>query len=65
MALADQPYTKLLPKKRYKHDNYFQIDGYACQAEDFIDGIFINPVLPEYFYTKPMEGRTEEDMRLG
>jgi excisionase family DNA binding protein len=42
----------------------FQIDSYDYQAEDCIQGIFINPVLPENFWTEPLEERTEEDMRL-
>jgi hypothetical protein len=42
----------------------FKIDGDEYQAEDSIDGIFINPLLPENFWTEPLENRSEEHMRL-
>jgi hypothetical protein len=44
----------------------FKIDGdnTEYQAHDWINGIFIDPLLPDNFWTEPLEERSEEDMRL-
>jgi hypothetical protein len=42
----------------------FNLDWYDYQAEDCIQGIFINPLLPEDFWIEPLEERSEELMRL-
>jgi hypothetical protein len=42
----------------------FRIDDDEYQAEDCIDDIFINPVLPDNFYNQPLKERAEEHMRL-
>lgn len=41
----------------------FEVDNTEYQAEHFIDGIFINPALPENFWTESLENRSEEHMR--
>lgn len=41
----------------------FKIDGIYYQAQDCIDEILIKPILPDNFYTEPLEDRTEEHMR--
>ena len=41
----------------------FDVDNTQYQAENYVKGIFINPVLPDNFWTEPMENRTPEHMR--
>ena len=41
----------------------FVVDGTEYQAENYVDGIFINPVLPDNFWTEPMESRSEDHMK--
>ena len=41
----------------------FEVDNTEYQAENYVKGIFINPVLPDNFWTEPMENRTPEHMR--
>ena len=41
----------------------FEVDNTEYQAENYVNGIFINPVLPDNFWTEPMESRTPEHMR--
>ena len=41
----------------------FEVDNTEYQAENYVNGIFINPVLPDNFWTEPMENRTPEHMR--
>lgn len=38
-------------------------DGTKYQAQDFIQGIFINPKLPANFWTKPLGSRSENHMK--
>ena len=39
----------------------FEVDNTEYQAENYVNGIFINPVLPDNFW--PLENRTSEHMR--
>lgn len=41
----------------------FEVDNTEYQAQDYVKGIFINPVLPENFWTEPLDNRTEEHMQ--
>lgn len=41
----------------------FEIDNTEYHAQDYVNGIFINPVLPENFWTEPLENRTVEHMK--
>jgi len=41
----------------------FEVDGTEYQAENYVSGIFINPELPDNFWTEPMESRTPEHMK--
>jgi hypothetical protein len=41
----------------------FEIDNQEYYAQACIEGIFINPVLPEDFWTLPIKDRTEENMQ--
>jgi hypothetical protein len=41
----------------------FEVDNTQYQAENYVNGIFINPVLPDNFWTEPMENRTPEHMK--
>ncbi len=41
----------------------FEVDGTEYQARDYIGGVFIDPVLPDNFWTEPLESRTTEHMR--
>ena len=41
----------------------FEVDNTEYEAENYVNGIFINPVLPDNFWTEPLEYRTEEHMR--
>ena len=38
----------------------FEVDNTEYQAENYVNGIFINPVLPDNFWTEPLENRTPE-----
>lgn len=42
----------------------FKIDGLDYIAEDFIQGILVNPELPEGFWTKPISDRNDEELAL-
>jgi hypothetical protein len=42
--------------------NTFTIDGNPYQAESVIEGILINPVLPDNFYDCPNDERPEEQV---
>lgn len=41
----------------------FEVDGTEYQARDYIGGVFIDPVLPDDFWTEPLENRTPEHMK--
>jgi hypothetical protein len=41
----------------------FEVDGTEYQARDYIGGVFIDPVLPDNFWTEPLETRTPEHMK--
>jgi hypothetical protein len=41
----------------------FEVDNTEYQAENYVNGIFINPVLPDNFWAEPLENRTSEHMR--
>ena len=41
----------------------FVVDGTEYQARDYVSGVFIDPVLPENFWTEPLENRTPEHMK--
>ena len=41
----------------------FEADNTKYKADDFIKGVFINPLLPEDFWTEPLENRSEEHMK--
>ena len=37
-------------------------DGTQYQAQEYVEGIFINPVLPDDFFCSPLESRSEDEM---
>jgi len=41
----------------------FDVDNTQYQAENYVKCIFINPVLPDNFWTEHMENRTPEHIR--
>jgi len=41
----------------------FEVDGTEYQAENYISGIFINPVLPDNFWTETMESRSPQHLK--
>jgi hypothetical protein len=41
----------------------FEVDNTEYQAQDWIKGAFIDPVLPDNFWTEPLENRTEDHMK--
>jgi hypothetical protein len=41
----------------------FEVDGTEYQARDYIGGVFIDPVLPDNFWTEPLETRSTEHMK--
>jgi hypothetical protein len=41
----------------------FEVDGTEYQARNYIGGVFIDPVLPDNFWTEPMESRAPEHMK--
>ena len=38
----------------------FEVDGTEYQARDYVSGVFIDPLLPDNFWTESLENRTEE-----
>jgi hypothetical protein len=40
----------------------FEVDGTEYQARDYVGGVFIDPVLPDNFWTEPLESRTEQHL---
>ena len=40
----------------------FEVDGTEYLARDYVGGVFINPVLPDNFWTESLENRTEEHL---
>ena len=41
----------------------FEVDGTEYQARDYIDGVLIDPVLPDNFWTEPLETRSPEHLK--
>lgn len=41
----------------------FEVDGTEYQARDYVGGVFIDPVLPDDFWTAPIEERSPEHMK--
>lgn len=41
----------------------FEVDDTEYQARDYVGGVFIDPVLPDDFWTAPIEERSPEHMK--
>jgi hypothetical protein len=41
----------------------FEVDNTEYHAQDYVQGVLINPVVPDEFWTLPIKDRTEEHMQ--